>query len=84
MDDFFLLQRCLGKSQAVRPSVSKAKETTGTYNGPYPKGELSNKLDKIETNKGRTDEKWMDASMPRDQTHGREHQNFEGPCEVVQ
>ena len=34
---FFLLQRCLGKSRAVRPSVSKAKETTGMYNGPLNK-----------------------------------------------
>ena len=43
---FFLAPRCLGKSREVRPSVSKAKETTGMYNGPlnkYPKGELSNK-----------------------------------------
>ena len=32
-----LLQRCLGKSRAVRPSVSKAKETTGMYNGPLNK-----------------------------------------------
>ena len=34
---FFLLQRCLGKSRAVRPSVSKANETTGMYNGPLNK-----------------------------------------------
>ena len=34
---FFLLQRCLGKSRAVRPSVSKAKGTTGMYNGPLNK-----------------------------------------------
>ena len=34
---FFLLQRCLGKARAVRPSVSKAKETTGMYNGPLNK-----------------------------------------------
>ena len=42
---FFLLQRCLGKSRAVRPSVSKAKGTTGMYNGPLNKlkGKLSNK-----------------------------------------
>ena len=42
-----LSPRCLDKSRPVRPSVSKAKETTGMYNGPlnkYPKGELSNKL----------------------------------------
>ena len=50
---FFLLRRCLGKSQAVRPSVSKAKETTGMYNEPlnkFPKRELSNKIDQKETN----------------------------------
>ena len=34
---FFLLQRCLGKSQAVRSSVSMAKETTGMYNRPLNK-----------------------------------------------
>ena len=31
---FFLFQRCLAKSRAVRPSVSKAKGTSGMYNGP--------------------------------------------------
>ena len=43
---FFLLQRCLGKSRAVRPSVSKAKETTGMYNRPLNtfQSKLSNKL----------------------------------------
>ena len=34
---FFLFRRCLGKFQAVRSSVSKAKETTGMYNGPLNK-----------------------------------------------
>ena len=33
----FFAPRCLGKSRAVRPSVSKAKETTGMYNGPLNK-----------------------------------------------
>ena len=32
--EVFFSPRCLGKSRAVRPSVSKAKETTGMYNGP--------------------------------------------------
>ena len=43
----FFAQRCLGMSRAVRPSVSKAKATTGMYNGPLnvqPESELSNKL----------------------------------------
>ena len=46
LEKFFLLQRCLGKSRAVRPSVSKAKETTGMYNRPLNtfQSKLSNKL----------------------------------------
>ncbi len=38
----FFAPRCLGKFRTVRPSVSKAKETTGMYNEPLnkcPKGE---------------------------------------------
>ena len=78
---FFLLQRCLGKSRAVRPSVSKAKETTGMYNRPLNtfQSKLSNKLVK----EGRLEYQASKMHCLTDERNSRPVESVEGQSHFV-